>query len=408
MAYEVVPRMGFQTFVHDDPRDHDRMKRIGILTGEYLPRTGGIGTYVDCLATAAQDLGHDVTIVAPNYPEFGPPDHFVDRPFNVERLPIGTSRRGGLDWASLRAFWTILQYLLNNRFDIVHLASDRTFEFGSLLRRFGAPPFIATAHGTDILKLRRSRRGRWLKPFGAYGPEQVFALSDYVRSLLIESFPSYDSSKISVAPPGIDPFWFGDASDIADVRTSCGAGPDDLMLVSVARIEKRKGHDLILKAVHELPAGLRDRLVVVSVGPPIEPAYAAKLDKLSKSLGVRFVRKGAISREAVRNHYAAADFACLPGKSERFSVEGFGLVFLEGNAQGTPAIASRLGGMSEAVLDNQTGLIVEPDNVHALAVAIARMASDAPLRRRLSQSARENAKKFTWHKTAEMTYGLPR
>lgn len=381
------------------------MKRIGILTGEYVPRTGGIGTYVDCLASAAQSLGHDVTVIAPRYPEFAAPSHLIERPFRVERLPIGTSPRNGLDWASIHALWAISRYLRNREFDVVHLASDRTFELGSVLRRLGAPPFIATAHGTDILKLRRSRRGKWLAPFGSYGPDHVFTLSNYVRELLIESFPSFDGSKVTIAPPGIDPFWFEEAEGSAEARLSCGVRPEDLMLVSVARIEKRKGHDLILKAVSELPTALRDRLVVVSVGPAIEPAFAAKLDKLSKSLGVRFVRKGAISREAVRDHYAAADFACLPGKSDRFSVEGFGLVFLEGNAQGTPAIASRLGGMGEAVLDNQTGLVVAPDNVHALAVAIARMANDRSLRMRLGQTARDKAALFTWQRTAEMTYG---
>jgi glycosyltransferase involved in cell wall biosynthesis len=381
-------------------------KKIAIFTGEFFPRLGGIGTFVDNLALAAHGLGHDVTVVAPRYYAAERDNLAVDRPYKVDRIDINAKTRGGFEIGYLTTAWAMVRYLAKNRFDIVHFASDRTFEVGPLVKAFARTPYISTIYGTDIIKLSRSRRGKLLKPFRKGSSDKVFALSEFSRNLLLERYPEVDPKSALVAPPGVDAFWFEPENNADEIRKAAGVGVNDIMIVAVARLDPRKGHDLVIRAICDLPEDLKSRLVFVSVGPPVDADYAEGLDRLATELGVRFVRKGALTKVEVRQHYGAADFVCMPGKSSAMTIEGFGLVFLEAGAQVTPSIASRLGGMSEAVAHEETGLVVDPDNVEALSQAIERLATDQALRDRLAEGAKAFAARYSWTRSAQITYSL--
>jgi phosphatidylinositol alpha-1,6-mannosyltransferase len=81
-------------------------------------------------------------------------------------------------------------------------------------------------------------------------------------------------------------------------------------------------------------------------------------------------------------------------------VEGFGLVYLEAAAHGLPAIAHRVGGVDEAVIDGETGLCVAPNDPDALTAAFARLLGDAELRRRMGDAARVRARLANWTESA--------
>jgi glycosyltransferase involved in cell wall biosynthesis len=117
---------------------------------------------------------------------------------------------------------------------------------------------------------------------------------------------------------------------------------------------------------------------------------------------------GALSNEDIRDLYGAADFFCLTGLPESSGrVEGFGLVYLEAGASGLPSIASDIGGVPDAVLAGQSGLLAQP-RVEMIANLIQQIAEDNDLRTRLAAGALAHARDLSWERCAAETYRLPR
>jgi glycosyltransferase involved in cell wall biosynthesis len=83
-------------------------------------------------------------------------------------------------------------------------------------------------------------------------------------------------------------------------------------------------------------------------------------------------------------------------------LEGFGLVVIEANARGTPAIAYDVPGLRTSIRNGETGLLVENGNVSALADAITSMIKDTELRNRLTENALKYSKQFSWDNAARV------
>lgn len=110
---------------------------------------------------------------------------------------------------------------------------------------------------------------------------------------------------------------------------------------------------------------------------------------------VRFIHE---ADDAERNAwYAASDAFALPVRDEGDDVEGFGIVFLEAALAGLPSVAGRSGGAPEAVLDGETGLLVDSTDPQAIAGAVQRLRADPELRRRLGRTGCERGlRDFRW------------
>jgi glycosyltransferase involved in cell wall biosynthesis len=176
-----------------------------------------------------------------------------------------------------------------------------------------------------------------------------------------------DDVRAHVAEPGVDP---------ATLAPGTAGGGE---LLSVAAVTPHKGHDVLLgglATVGDLPwrctcVGSLDR----------EPAFAARVQRQAPR-GVRFTgpRTGAELDRA----YAEADLLVLPSRAETY-----GMVVTEALARGVPVLGSDVGGVSEALGDGGAGLLVPPEDPAALGAALRGWLTDAELRGRLRQAARE-------------------
>jgi glycosyltransferase involved in cell wall biosynthesis len=178
--------------------------------------------------------------------------------------------------------------------------------------------------------------------------------------------------------------------------------------VTVARITRRKGHLVTLAALSTLSKELRRRITWLVIGPDGEPDYVEEVRRLAATADcdVRFL--GSLPDEQVRDIYGAADFFCLSGVPDGSGrVEGFGLVYLEAAATGLPSVATAIGGVPDAVLADETGLLVPP-SVGAVARAIAELAEDTDARSLLAAGASAHAGALSWERCAAETYGLSR
>ena len=179
--------------------------RILLLTHEFPPFPGGVATYCAEIACAAQDLGHDVTVVAPDYG--AAPDRALDPCPGVEVMRF---RGGAYDHRALVPnLLRTMRVIRAVPHDIVHAADWPCVMALGLVSRFKKIRFIATVYGTELVGPYVGRQARLLGGRNALmRAERVLAISDYTRSLLASSGLAVDPARVVVTPLGVNRFWF--------------------------------------------------------------------------------------------------------------------------------------------------------------------------------------------------------
>jgi phosphatidyl-myo-inositol dimannoside synthase len=374
---------------------------ILLLTSEFAPAMGGIGTYAGEIASAATRLGARVTVVAPDYARPGAADD-SSLPFEVVRF------RGGLH--SMRNLPSKIMLARNKvrrgRFDVVHAADWPFFIPVALSRWRTQARMLMTVHGTEINETQTPLKRLAIRGAGVFGPRtQVVANSRYTQDLFRQRF-AVEARRVSAVHLGVSDFWFGGRRSRAALREAFQLAPDRLVIVTVARITRRKGHHLTLAALSSLPDDVRRRVTWLVVGPDGEAEYVETFRHLAEAADCDIRMLGPQPNEQIRDIYGAADFFCLTGQPDASGrVEGFGLVYLEAAAGGLPCIATAIGGVPDAVLADETGLLV-PADVDSIARAIADLAADRDLRAILAAGASAHARALSWERCAAATYGL--
>jgi phosphatidylinositol alpha-1,6-mannosyltransferase len=165
----------------------------------------------------------------------------------------------------------------------------------------------------------------------------------------------------------------------------------------VARLEDRyKGHDVITRAMPLVRAQVPDaQWVVIGNGP-----LRSGLERLATAQGVEDAVHflGAVSDEERNAWLRRASLLAMPSRlpDGGFAGEGFGIVYLEAGAYGKPVLAGNVGGALDAVVDGETGLLVDPRNHVAVAAAATRLLRDGELAQRLGTAGAKRAKSFAW------------
>ncbi len=160
-------------------------------------------------------------------------------------------------------------------------------------------------------------------------------------------------------------------------------GPrDPALIVVTARLVEKKGLDLLLRAVAELPSA---RLEIIGDGPD-----RASLEALSAELGLadRVVFRGALTYDDVRATLARASIFALPAREAADGdTDGLPVAILEAMAHRLAVVSTPIAGIPEAIVDGETGRLVPPEDVAALTAALAELLADGELRTRLGAAA---------------------
>ena len=376
--------------------------RILVLAAEFPPVNGGIATYARETALAATRLGADVTVCAPDY---GVSPYAEDRrlPFAVQRFPGALHSR-----RDVPAKIALVRRLVTaQRYDVVHAADWPFFIPLALSRRRTDARLIMTVHGTEINETQRIEKRLAIRLSGVFGPRfEITANSAYTHHLFRQRF-KIPAEQVRTVHLGVSEFWFGPRPERAQTRAALGLPSDAITLVTVARLTRRKGHLLTLEALRRLPLSIRQHLVLLVIGPEGEQDYIDELKTAVAASGCDIRLMGALPSQQIRDIYSACDFFCLTGDWDSSGrVEGFGLVYLEAAAAGLPSVATAVGGVGDAVVPNETGLLVEP-SPPAIAAAIAELTNDAFKRVSLGKRAWSRARHMSWERCAAGTYYLP-
>jgi phosphatidylinositol alpha-1,6-mannosyltransferase len=200
--------------------------------------------------------------------------------------------------------------------------------------------------------------------------------------------------------PGVDLKRFLPNLDASPIVRRHGLAGRPLIL-TVGRLVEWKGQDMVMRALpYVLQAVPTAAYVVVGEGP-----YRKPLERLVAELKLHdhVIFAGFVPAEELAMYYRAADVTVLVSREicPGMPIEGFGMVYLEANAAGRPVIGSRMGGVTEAILEGVTGLLVNPNDEKEIAAAIMRLLTDRVLAEHMGIQGRARAaRELSWQTQA--------
>ena len=289
-----------------------------------------------------------------------------NRAIPITRLVI----RRDYDMALL---WRLRARLRDHKPDLVHTHLVHADLYGYFAARSaGIRHLISSRHNDDQFRYRPRWRNlhRRLWRWSSAG----IAISESIKrfALEVEGAPA---EKIAVVRYGIDFAWLSDDDINAArhrLRSDLGLDGDALILGMVCRLVDQKGIPYALEAMRRLRTQFpRAHLVIAGDGE-----NAAELRRLASALSIADRVHWLGWRSDAADLMAAFDLLLVPSLWE-----GFGLVLLEAMARRVPVIASRVGAIPEVIVHGETGILIEPRDVAALAQAVARLLDDRALRK---------------------------
>lgn len=281
--------------------------------------------------------------------------------------------------------WAVWRLCRARRYDIVHVHWPVPHAlFGWVARIACGARVVTTWYGIELRWVKRSLP--LLKGFVAW------ALRMADQTVAISSATAREMASIAHVPVRVIPYSIGFPEVAAPRRSS----PDGrFTILFVGGLVERKGVTHLVEAVRRLPERVRAKLVAVGEGPDL-PALEAQVRSAGIEDRVEF--RGQVPGAALHAAYASADVFVLPAvMDERGDTEGLGVVLVEAMNYRIPVIGSSLGGITDIILHEQTGLLVPPEDPAALAAALERLADDPALRKRLGEAGYRHAQEhFGW------------
>jgi glycosyltransferase involved in cell wall biosynthesis len=364
-----------------------------LITHEFYPVSGGIATFAEEIARASASLGYDVEVWA----QSAPPHREKKWPFRMRRLPLKGSHDLTCQFRLACELVACRRQLRNATVYIPEPGPMLTMMLLQFFTAFRPKRLVLTFHGSEILSFADSPLRRWLAGRLIRHATRVSTLTTYTQELLLERFP-HAADKIFLTPGAL-------RTDFAVVPPRTTRPKDKIVILTVGRLHPRKGQMITLKALQMLPPEVRCRIEYWIVGGRNKGNYEDRLRSQAAedpALTVRFF--GNIPDEELAELYDRSDIFALTSVSHGHSVEGFGLVYLEAAAHSLPIVAHNIGGVSEAVRDGVTGLLVTPERPAELAAAFEKLIHDPTLRRKLGAAGRTWAARNCWEENASTLF----
>ena len=317
------------------------MSRTLFVTNDFPPRRGGIETFVRQLCD--QLPADEVVVHTASMP--GEDAFDSSLPFPVVRDParllLPTPAVGERVATTLRTY---------NCDRVVFGAAAPLGLLAPRLRAAGAQHLTAITHGHEVWWASVPGTRRLLRRIGN-SVDVVTFVSDYCRERIAPALSPEAAARMRRLSPTVDRTRFFPDCGGAEVRRRLGIDDDALVVVSVARLVRRKGQDTLIRIWPEVSAQFPGAvLLLVGDGP-----QRRRLDRMVRRRGleasVQFT--GPVPWEEVPAHLDAADVFALPCRDRLLGleVEAFGIVFLEAAACGLPVVAGRSGGVRDAVIE---------------------------------------------------------
>jgi len=368
--------------------------RLLILSSEFPPGPGGIGTHAYQLAFHLCQLGWIVAVVAPqDYASDQEIKLFNNRqPFQITRLstppftPFKLAYRAIVIWKQIHI----------QRPDLILAAGERAVWVASVLGRH--IPIVAVGYGSE---------------FGLTGWQRTLTRWAFQRASHVISISQFTSAimtrcqvlprNMSVIPCGADDshFTIMDLERVRAFRERYSFSQSSWLILTVGNVTERKGQHVVIRALPHILREVPDVHYLIAGLPTMKEQFSALASSLGVADHVHFL--GRVPQAELPLLMNACDvFAMTSVNTASGDVEGYGIAAVEAALCGKPAVVSDGSGLAEAVLDKVTGLVVPQNNPEQTAEAVITLLKDETLRQRMGMAARERAlAEQTWSARAK-------
>ncbi len=359
-----------------------------VVTNDYPPRVGGIQRTLEALV---DQLPPDrVSVLCPGWDEAEAFDAAV--PYRVLRQPERFL------WPTPEVARRVEKAVRETGAEVVLFGA--TYPLAMIGPRLAARgiPYLAAAHGFEYwLSVMPGAHSlvRYATSKAARVPVMCSAfIARTVRTAVPARVP------VSVLYPGADIEAFHPDLPTDDLRERYGVG-DRPLVVCVSRLVARKGQDVLIEGMSEVRRRVPDATLLIVGGGPYEDHLR---DLAGEAPEGSVIFAGQVSEEELPRHYTVGDVFAMPCRTRLggLEVEGWGNVFIEAAACGRPVVVGDSGGAREALVDGQTGILVDGAVVASVADAVAALLGDPALARRMGEAGRARVERsHTWPAIAE-------
>jgi phosphatidylinositol alpha-1,6-mannosyltransferase len=246
---------------------------------------------------------------------------------------------------------------------------------------------VMYTHGEEVVQTAYNRLARLRGP-ALRASDIVLTVSSFTRDRLISDF-GVAPERIRLVTPGVDLDRFipGEVSEP--------------FILSVGRLIQRKGFDRLIEGFAQVAADFPVFRLKIAGSGPMGDALRAKANDLKIADRIDFA--GGLGDQELTRLYRTCTIFAMPNRTlADGDTEGFGLIFLEANACGKAVIGGRAGGATDAIIDDETGLLVDGDDAASIAAAIRRLLADDALRVRLAEGGLRRARAQGWERSAQV------
>ena len=357
---------------------------ILIITQCFPSRVGGIESLVSNLAI---NLGKDekVIVFADRH------NVFYDAIFdNQNKSTILVRRVGGIKFFRRRQKVKEIKLLIESQKIKLAIADSwKSLELVIDYLNIKKITTISLAHGNELLPNNKYKSDRIKTTLNKVS---AIVANSFFTKKLVENFLS-SNILVNVVYPG--------ATDLRNLKETI---IEDItgspVLLTLARLEKRKGHEYIINSVKKILPQFPNIQYIIAGDGPEKKFLKTLVEKNHLNQNVKFV--GMINDSQKKYLFSKTDLMIMPTLDERDkqSIEGFGIAYLEAAFFGIPSIASNIGGTPEAVLHKKTGIII--DNINELHDTINELLNDTKYLKNLGNQAKNRAiNDFNWSKVSK-------
>ena len=316
------------------------MKKILIVTYEFPPKLGGIGRYLYNIAEGLSICAeYEVTVLTPKDQNLACGKATVFSELGKNRLSDSIF---------------ILKFLLKLRSGIVIWGHSRSFLIASILMFSGLKYFyksIIPLYGSELLRSKKKNFYSWYFSKLLFGCSKILPISKFTQSLIN---PDAQNKSLVIYPP-VQELWFQKGGETPRDSKS------PIILGTLSRLVKRKGHTKILQCLSKLKSDYNFRYLIAGDGPEFL-ALQQQVEQYELEGFVQFL--GKIPEEKLIEFYDGLDFFIMLNIIEPNDVEGFGYSFVEAGSRGVPSIGGANGGAQEVIVDGKTGWLVDVEDTN--------------------------------------------
>ena len=365
----------------------------------YPPAPGGAETVVRAYSEGLLSKGHNVEVITT--------DLYTETPFVKKDMPnevsgVPVSRHSAYS-ISGEAHYVLapgmVTSFLKKKADIIHTHSYGYFQNHAawIKERFQSTPWVITPHFHPSWSMWGGAKRRTLRDFydsrigksTMESADLITCVSNHEKEMLVKEIGINDDN-IKIIFNGIN---WSDWEQLPDKEKFRKKYPEisDKFVIFAGRLATNKGIPDLIEAI-SLEGSKRFDLVVMGA----DMGLGKELDQLALSKNIKMHRLGHVDDEIYRSALSAAEVLVLPSE-----YEAFGIVLLEAAAAGTPVVATRVGGIPEAMSEGKNGLLVEYKNSESLSKSIFSILDDDSLSSEMGSFGREFSRDFSWSKIVD-------